>query len=165
MSYGAGMLTVLSNRIGDVVLLIVIAWIILDAILRLFSRNNERQHICVSFHFFLFFLFFYIYIYIYIYIYRWYCVREKSFDCTRLLFGVLTFETQSQKVCRVQPTRCNVPQFIYFCKTLYMFQTVFPSIIRCSKLQIQRQVFVRLILLSASSRCSFELLIMDGKPV
>jgi NADH-ubiquinone oxidoreductase chain 5 len=27
-SYGAGMLTVLSNQIGDVALLIVIAWII-----------------------------------------------------------------------------------------------------------------------------------------
>ena len=37
----------------------------------------------------------------------------------------------------VQPTRCNVSQFVYFCKTLYMFQTVFPSIIRSSKLHIQ----------------------------
>jgi len=34
---------------------------------------------------------------------------------------------------------------IYFCKTLYMFQTVFLSIIRSSKLHIQRQVFFRLI--------------------
>jgi len=25
---------------------------------------------------------------------------------------------------RVQPTKCKVSQFIYFCKTLYMFQTV-----------------------------------------
>ena len=33
---------------------------------------------------------------------------------------------------RVQPTRCNVSQFIYFCKKLYMFQTVFPSITRSS---------------------------------
>jgi len=30
-----------------------------------------------------------------------------------------------------------------FLKTFYMFQTVFPSIIRSSKLHIQRQVFVR----------------------
>ena len=30
----------------------------------------------------------------------------------------------------VQPTRWNVSQLIYFCKTLYMFQTVFTSIIR-----------------------------------
>jgi len=57
--------------------------------------------------------------------------------------------------------------------TLYMFQTVFPSIIS-SKLHIQRQVFVRPILLPAASvarlaagssngTCSFELLMMDGK--
>jgi len=43
---------------------------------------------------------------------------------------------------RVQPTRCNVSQFIYICKTLYMFQTVFPSIIRSSKLHTQHQVLV-----------------------
>jgi len=46
-------------------------------------------------------------------------------------------------ILRVQPTRCNVSQFIYFCKTLYTFQTGFPSIIRSSKLHIQRQAFVR----------------------
>jgi hypothetical protein len=33
--------------------------------------------------------------------------------------------------------------FIYFCKTLFIFQTVFPPIIRSTKLHIQRQVFVR----------------------
>jgi len=42
-------------------------------------------------------------------------------------------------------------KFIYFCKTLYMFQTVFPSIIRSTKLHIQRQVFVRPLLLPAAS--------------
>ena len=41
-------------------------------------------------------------------------------------------------------------KFIYFCKTLYMFQTVFLSTISCTKLQIQRQVFVRPILLPAA---------------
>jgi len=40
---------------------------------------------------------------------------------------------------------------IYFCKTPYMFQTVFPSIIRSSKLHIQHQVFLRPILLLAAS--------------
>ena len=40
-------------------------------------------------------------------------------------------------------------KFLYFCETLYMFQTVFPSIIRSSKLHIQRQVFVRPLLLPA----------------
>ena len=39
---------------------------------------------------------------------------------------------------------------VYFCKTLYMFQTGFSPIIRSSKLNIQRQVFVRPILLPAS---------------
>jgi len=40
---------------------------------------------------------------------------------------------------------------IYFCKTLYMFQTVFPSIIRSSKLHTQRQALVRPLLLPAAS--------------
>jgi len=58
---------------------------------------------------------------------------------------VIAYEDQEEKPTvheefrRVQPTRCNVSQFIYFCKTLYMFQTGFPSIIRSSKLHIQRQ--------------------------
>jgi len=42
-------------------------------------------------------------------------------------------------------------KFIYFCKTLYMFQTGFLTIIRSSKLHIQRQVFVRPLLLPAAS--------------
>jgi hypothetical protein len=42
-------------------------------------------------------------------------------------------------------------QFIYFCKTLHTFQTVFPSTIRSSKLHIQCQAFVRLLLLPADS--------------
>jgi len=49
-----------------------------------------------------------------------------------------------------QSTGCNVSQFIYFCKTLYMFQTGFPSIIRSSELHTQRQVFVTPILLPAA---------------
>jgi len=50
---------------------------------------------------------------------------------------------------RVQPARCNVSQYIHLCKTLCMFQTGFPSI-KSSKLHIQRQVFVRTILLPAA---------------
>ena len=54
--------------------------------------------------------------------------------------------------CRgVQPTRCKVSQSIYFCKTLYMFQTGFPSIISNSKLHMQLHVFVRPILLPAAN--------------
>jgi hypothetical protein len=40
-------------------------------------------------------------------------------------------------------------EFIYFCITLYMFRTVFPSIIRSSGLYIQQQVYVIQILLPA----------------
>ena len=43
---------------------------------------------------------------------------------------------------RVQPTRFDISQFLYFCKTLYMFRTVFPSITRSWKLHTQRQVLV-----------------------
>ena len=43
------------------------------------------------------------------------------------------------------------PSSLYFCKKLYMFQTGFPSIIKSSKLHIQRQVFVRPLLLPATS--------------
>ena len=49
--------------------------------------------------------------------------------------------------CDSHSTTNKMQRFtVYFSKTLYMFQTVFPSIIRSSKLHIQRQVFVRPIL-------------------
>jgi len=47
--------------------------------------------------------------------------------------------------------RFTIYLFIYFRKTLYMFQAVFTSIIRSSKLRIRRQVFVTSILLPAAS--------------
>jgi len=63
-------------------------------------------------------------------------------------------------------------QIIYSCKTLYVFRTVFPSVIRSSKLCIQQQVYVKQLLLQQQlfdiyRRCihSFELLMMDGKTV
>jgi len=55
-------------------------------------------------------------------------------------------------------------QIIYSCKTLYMFRTVLPSIIRSSKLRIQQRYMSNsccYLLLAADS--SFELLVMDGK--
>jgi len=43
-----------------------------------------------------------------------------------------------------KPTRCtNVLNLFYFEMTLYMFRTVFPSIIKSSRLYIQQQAFVR----------------------
>jgi hypothetical protein len=41
-------------------------------------------------------------------------------------------------------------KFIYFELTLYMFRTIFPSIIRSSTLYIQQQVYVRYCYLLAS---------------
>jgi len=50
----------------------------------------------------------------------------------------------------VKPTTgSNVSNLFYFGMTLYMFRTVFPSIIRSSRLYIQQQAFVEQILLSA----------------
>ena len=47
----------------------------------------------------------------------------------------------------VKPTRCtNVPNLFYFGMILYMFRTVFPSIIRSSRLYIQQQAYVKQIL-------------------
>ena len=44
----------------------------------------------------------------------------------------------------VKPTRCtNVSNLFYFGMTLYMFRTVFPSIIRNSRLYIQQQAYVK----------------------
>ena len=41
-------------------------------------------------------------------------------------------------------------KFIYFGTTLYMFWTVFPSIIRSSRLYMQQQAYVKQILVAAS---------------
>ena len=48
--------------------------------------------------------------------------------------------TKNDYISEVQPTICNVSLFIYFYKTLYMFQAVPPPIIRNKKLYMQSQV-------------------------
>jgi len=73
----------------------------------------------------------------------WIHLRDKKRAVVNILINLW--------VRRVQPTRRDVSQFIYFCKTLYMFPTDFLSIIRSSKLHVQCQVFVRPILLPAAS--------------
>ena len=50
-----------------------------------------------------------------------------------------------------------VSQIIYSCKTLYMFRTVFPSIIRSSRPHIQQQAYVKQLLLPAASGDEMEL--------
>jgi len=50
----------------------------------------------------------------------------------------------------VTPTRCtSVSNLFYFGMKLYMFRTVFPSVIRSSRMHIQQQAFVKEILLYA----------------
>jgi len=50
----------------------------------------------------------------------------------------------------VKPTKCtSVSNLFYFGMTLYMFQTVFLSIIWSSRLYIEQQAFVKHLLLSA----------------
>ena len=55
-------------------------------------------------------------------------------------------------ISTLKPTRCtNVSNLFYFGLTLYMFRTVFLSIIMSSRLYIQQQAFVKQILLSEST--------------
>ena len=67
---------------------------------------------------------------------RRYCVAGIA---TSLRFGwprnlVLISVKEKEIYFQVQPTRCNVTQFIYFCEMLYMLQAVPPPIIRSSEL-------------------------------
>jgi len=70
------------------------------------------------------------------------CVMRANGWADRREEANCSFSQLYECVRRVQPTRCNVSQFIYFCTTLYMYQTGFPSIIRSSKLHTHRQVLV-----------------------
>ena len=52
----------------------------------------------------------------------------------------------------VKATRCtSVSNLFYFGMTLYMFRTVFPSIITSSRLYVQQQTYAKQVLL-----CSFQ---------
>jgi hypothetical protein len=46
----------------------------------------------------------------------------------------------------------NIPNLFYFGPTLYMFRTVFPSIIRSLRLYIQHQVYIMQVLWLLSSK-------------
>ena len=55
--------------------------------------------------------------------------------------------TKSLRISTVKPTRyTNVSNLFYFWMTLYMFRTIFPSIISSSILYIQQQAFVKQLL-------------------
>ena len=51
---------------------------------------------------------------------------------------------------QVQPTRCNITQFIYFCEMLHIFQAVPPPIIRSSNCIYSIRYFVKPLLLPAT---------------
>ena len=60
------------------------------------------------------------------------------------------FDVHRNIISVVKPTRCtNVSNLFYFGMTLHMFRTVFPSIIRSSRLHIQQKAFVKQTLLTA----------------
>jgi len=64
------------------------------------------------------------------------CKREPVFDIHKSVHRNI--------ISIVKPTRCtNVSNLFYFGMTLYMFRTVFLSIIRSSRLYIQQQAFVK----------------------
>jgi len=69
--------------------------------------------------------------------------EEEELEKERGRYMCVRVFVNSEEIRRVQPTKCNGSQFIYICKTLCMFRTVFPFIIRSSELHIQRQVLVR----------------------
>jgi len=68
--------------------------------------------------------------------------------------------------CNISPqyNQQDVPvsQIIYSCKTLYMFRTVFPSIIRSSRLRIQQQVYFKQPLLTVAIGDEMQHLIPDS---
>ena len=91
------------------------------------------------------------------------CCQTGSFVSDKNLVNILVADVGIFDVNRavhrnisiVKPTVCtDVSNLFYFGMTLYMFRTVFPSIIRSSRLYIQQQAYVRQILLSVTIRSS-----------
>jgi hypothetical protein len=58
-------------------------------------------------------------------------------------------KNHSQSTVYILPKHAH--KFTHSCKPLYMYQTVFPSIIRSSRLHIQQQTYVKQLLLPAAS--------------
>ena len=65
-------------------------------------------------------------------------IEEQQFQLL-LAQGVPAFKYMCGFISVVKPTRCtNVTNLFYFGMTFYMFRTVFPSIIKSSRLYIQQ---------------------------
>jgi len=59
---------------------------------------------------------------------RWYILRvhpTRRYVSIPRHSDIMNYQFDWYNIRRVQPTRCKVSQFIYFCKKLYMFQTGF----------------------------------------
>ena len=82
-----------------------------------------------------------------------YCRESSNYSW----FPSFYFGTTTLHFLQYNQQDAPVSQIIYSFKTLYVFRTVFPSIIRSSKLHIQQQAYVKQLLLPAASGDETEL--------
>jgi len=76
--------------------------------------------------------------------------QEFSRQLAVLVLLKANLKVRHKEVSIVKLTRCtSFSNLYYFEITLYMFRTVFPSIIRSSRLYTQQQVYVKQVLLPA----------------
>jgi hypothetical protein len=72
---------------------------------------------------------------------------DRVSDMTHVVHILCKFDVQRamhHNIPVVKPTRCTtVSNSFYFGMTLCMFRTVFPSIVRSSRLYIQQQAYVK----------------------
>ena len=74
--------------------------------------------------------------------------KSENMCTVQLSLGFVKFDVHRavhrNVISRIKPTRCtDVSNLFYSGMTLYMFRTVFPSIISSSRLYIQRQPYVK----------------------
>jgi hypothetical protein len=69
---------------------------------------------------------------------NWQCIGRLRLTLIRL--SPYRAVNTLSRISIVEPTRCTISNLFYFGTTLYMFQTVFPSIIRSLRLYTQHQV-------------------------
>ena len=73
---------------------------------------------------------------------------KTCYNKLQYIMESLQYKLKSYIISIVKPTRCtSVSNLFYFGMTHHMFRTVFPSIIRSSRLYKQQQAFVKQILL------------------
>jgi hypothetical protein len=82
---------------------------------------------------------------------RIYQIRHRQYSANNTVLLPRLSKYRASTVAAYNQQDAKFLNLFFFCKTPYMFQTGFPSFIRTSKLHIQRQVFVRQILLPDAS--------------